>query len=90
MRNDGVIQTEKDAVVGVKVRGNYTSKKGKFSMVLGEKSPTRDCYCCHCFANAFCLYTLVVNMVRVSYKEDFCRSATRLIGNHCDEHIKHF
>ena len=29
MRNDGVIQTEKDAVVGVKVRGNYTSKKGK-------------------------------------------------------------
>lgn len=29
MRNDGVIQTDKDAVVGVKVRGNYTSKKGK-------------------------------------------------------------
>ena len=29
MQQDGVIQTDKDAVVGVNVRGNYMSNKGK-------------------------------------------------------------
>ena len=29
MQNDGVLQTDKDAIVGIKVKGNYSSKKGK-------------------------------------------------------------
>jgi hypothetical protein len=34
MQHDGMIQTDKDAVVDVKVRGNYTSNKGK--IIQGE------------------------------------------------------
>ena len=34
MQQDGVIKTDKDAVVGVNVRGNYTSNKGK--IIQGE------------------------------------------------------
>lgn len=34
MLQDGIIKTDKDATVGVKVRGNYTSNKGK--IIQGE------------------------------------------------------
>lgn len=34
MLQDGVIKTDKDAVVGVNVRGNYTSNKGR--IIQGE------------------------------------------------------
>lgn len=36
MLQDGVIKTDKDAVVGVNVRGDYTSNKGK--IIQGEDS----------------------------------------------------
>lgn len=29
MQNDGVLQTNEDAIVDIKVKGNYSSKKGK-------------------------------------------------------------
>jgi hypothetical protein len=35
MQQDGVIQTDKDATVGIKVGGDYTSNKGK--IIQGEK-----------------------------------------------------